>query len=340
MTTSTARLPSALDRGRELVQPALREAVEHYLGSDMALVARYHHGWTDAEGTPTDVWTGKLVRPALTLLSAQAAGNSSADGTPAAAAVELVHNFSLLHDDIMDGDTARRGRATAWTLFGAPSATLAGNALLTTATSLLLDAEAVGARSAAASLMSATQRMINGQATDIAFEHRDDVTPAECLRMAGDKTGALLACACSLGAELAGAEAALIGRLHAFGEHLGIAFQLVDDLLGIWGESGRTGKETGADLRVRKRTLPVVAALDAQGSDELATLYFRREPLDEREVRRVAELVEGAGGRDWALSRADHHVAAARECLAEADLAESVRAEFLEFAEFMTGRRF
>lgn len=338
--TSADVLSSVLATGRAAVGPALRDAVRTHLSPELGLIAQYHIGWVDTDGRPAGTWGGKLVRPTLTLLSARAANGTAADGVSAAVAVELVHNFSLLHDDIMDGDTSRRGRATAWKAFGVPRAILAGDALVSAATAVLLGADGEGAASAAASLMTATQRMINGQGADVGFEQRTDVTLDECLRMAGDKTGALLACACSLGAELIGADDRLVQLLAAFGEHVGLAFQLVDDLLGIWGEEARTGKQVGADLRVRKKSLPVVAALNADDADELAALYHRPEPLSEPEVRRVADLVERGGGRDWARDEAARQVAAAEECLAAAGLADAVRHEFQEVAGFIVGRRF
>ncbi|NGO12178.1 polyprenyl synthetase family protein [Streptomyces sp. HC44] len=339
-TTPTRRLSAALDTGRAMLEPALRDAIQRRLSPDMAQIARYHLGWTDSEGRPTGSWGGKLVRPTLALLSARAANGTAAGGVPAAVAVEMVHNFSLLHDDIMDGDETRRDRATAWTVFGVPQAILAGDALVTAAMSVLLDAEGAGVRSASRSLMTATQRMISGQADDVAFERRDDVTLAECLRMAGDKTGALLGCACSLGADLAGADPALVERLAAFGEHVGLAFQLVDDLLGIWGDPDRTGKQVGADVRARKKSLPVVVALNAPHTDELSARYLDPAPLSERDVQRIADLVERAGGRDWAEQEATRQVAAAEECLAAPEIADAVRSEFLEVAGFIVGRRF
>ncbi len=339
-TTSILNLPAAFDTGRELLVPALRDAIRRHLGPEMGRVAEYHLGWGDCEGRPTGSWGGKLVRPNLVLLSARAAHATAADGIPAAVAVELVHNFSLLHDDIMDGDATRRGRETAWTVFGVPPAILGGDAMVTAATSALLESEAAGARSATASLMAGTQRMINGQCSDLDFERREDVTLDECLQMAGDKTGALLGCACSLGADLVGADPELVDRLRAFGEHLGLAFQLVDDLLGIWGTPEVTGKQVGADVRVRKKSLPVVAALNAPDADELRALYFRSKPFDEDDVRHVTDLVERAGGRDWARAEAARQTAAAEQSLALPEVAEDARGEFLEVAEFVVGRQF
>ncbi|GHI35486.1 dimethylallyltransferase [Streptomyces daghestanicus] len=340
MTTTPVRsLSPVLDTGRTTVAPALRDAVRTHLGPEMSRIAEYHFGWADAAGRPTGSWGGKMVRPTLALLSARAAGGTAEDGLPAALAMELVHNFSLLHDDIMDGDETRRGRATAWTVFGEPNAILAGDAMVTAATSVLLAAPAPGARAATVSLMAATQRMIDGQTADVAFEQRDDVTLAECVRMAGDKTGALLGCSCALGAELVGAEAGLVEHLSAFGEHIGLAFQLVDDLIGIWGDQDRAGKRIGADLRARKKSLPVVAALNSPGTEELRALYLGPEPLTETAVRHVADLVERAGGRDWAEREAAHRLTAAQEALAAARIPEDVRDAFLEVAGFVVGRR-
>jgi geranylgeranyl diphosphate synthase type I len=337
MTTMSTNL--ALDLGRSLVEPALRDAVRQCLCPELARVAAYHHGWIDDAGRPVEGRGGKLVRPALALLSARAASGTAADGVPAAVAIEFVHNFSLLHDDIMDGDTVRRGRATAWTVFGAPQAILAGDALLAAAATVLSDTRRAGAAPATRSLIAATQRMISGQAADMDFEQRDDVTLAECLRMAGDKTGALLACACALGAELVGGDVTLVRRLAAFGEHVGLAFQLVDDLLGIWGDPAQTGKAAGADIRARKKSLPVVAALNAAGSDELRALYHAPGPVTESEVRRITDLVERGGGRDWAREEAARMTTAAAECLAGAAIPDAVHGEFRDVAALILGRR-
>ncbi|WP_156758568.1 polyprenyl synthetase family protein [Actinokineospora pegani] len=339
-TTPVRRLPGAIEAGLRLVDPALRAAVREHLCGEAATIARYHQGWIEADGTPTSAWGGKLLRPALALLGAQAAGGPAEGGVPAAVAIEFVHNFSLLHDDIMDGDTERRGRATAWTVFGVPQTILSGDALLTAAVSVLLDSGAPGAARAATSLMTGTQRMITGQASDVDFERRDDVTLAECVRMAGDKTGALLACACSLGAALVGADRDLVDRLAAFGENVGLAFQLVDDLLGIWGDPDRTGKQVGADLRARKKSLPVVAALNAPGSTALATAYLRPGHLDEQAVAHVTALIESLGGRAWAQDEAERRIAAARDALLGADLPDDVRQSFFDVAAFITGRAF
>ncbi|MGH3344245.1 MAG: polyprenyl synthetase family protein, partial [Carbonactinosporaceae bacterium] len=277
-------------------------------------------------------------------LSAEAAGAPPAAGVPGAVAVELVHNFSLLHDDIMDRDAERRHRPTAWHVFGTSPAILAGDALLTLAVDVLLEAPSPYAGRAGRCLTSATQRLITGQASDLEFEERDDVTLDECLAMASDKTGALIGCASAIGALLAGAPPRLTDGLAAFGVHLGLAFQLVDDLLGIWGSPEVTGKPVLSDLRARKKSLPVVAAL-AAGSPHarrLAELYGRLQPLTEAELTLSAGLVEDAGGREWSERQASHELAEAERaldgCLDRSGHAARVRGELMEIARFVTDR--
>ncbi len=337
----TATMPAGVETARDLVGPAIAEAVTR-LSPEVRVVAEYHLGLADVEGRPLAPGggAGKALRPALALLSARAAGGGPERGVPPAAAVELVHNFSLLHDDIMDGDVERRHRPTAWTVFGVGAAILAGDALLTLSQDLLLETPPYGLW-AARCLSAAVQRLIAGQGADLAFERRSDVKVDECLNMAGDKTAALMACACSIGAIYVGAPASLAMNLAGFGAHMGLAFQLTDDLLGIWGTPEVTGKPVGSDLRSRKKSMPVVAAITSgtpEGS-ELAALFAQPQPLTEDEVAHAARLVEAAGGKERTETTADAELSSAVRCLEEADMPGDVRAEFAGIAEFVTARQ-
>ncbi|HEX9031362.1 MAG TPA: polyprenyl synthetase family protein [Streptosporangiaceae bacterium] len=326
---------------RDLVGPAIAAAVER-LSPDVRTVARYHLGLADENGrTAGAPGSGKALRPALTLLSARAAGSVPEKALPAAVAVELVHNFSLLHDDIMDGDTDRRHRPTAWTVYGVGPAILAGDALLALAQDLLLEENSQQGMWASRCLLAAVQRLIAGQGADLAFERRNDVRVTECLDMAADKTAALMACACSIGAIYVAAPANLAMGLAAFGAYAGQAFQLTDDLLGIWGSPELTGKPVYSDLRARKKSLPVVAALSNESSAarELGALLASADELDEDDLLRAARLVEAAGGRNWAEAEADTALAAALSCLNETEMPGDVRAEFAQIAEFITARQ-
>ena len=336
----TAVMPAGVGLARDIVGPAMEAAISR-LSPEVRAVAAYHLGMTDAEGNPSGDGSGKALRPALALLSARAAGAPSERGVASAVAVELVHNFSLLHDDIMDGDTERRHRPTAWTVYGVGAAILAGDALLALAQDLLLEGPAPQSLWASRCLSAAVQRLIAGQGADLAFERRDDVTLDQCRQMAGDKTAALMACACSIGAIYVGAPAVLAMGLAGFGAHVGLAFQLTDDLLGIWGSPDITGKPVMSDLRTRKKSLPVVAALTSRTEPgrELGALLATPEPLSEDELVRAARLVEESGGREWAEGEADAALSAAGKCLAETDLPDDVRAEFAGIGEFITARQ-
>ncbi len=334
-------MPEGVALARDLVGPAMESAIAR-LTPDVRAVAAYHLGFADAAGNPTGNGKGgKALRPALALLSARAAGAPPERGVTAAVAVELVHNFSLLHDDIMDNDTERRHRPTAWTVFGVGAAILAGDGLLALAQDLLLEDGNPQGAWAARCLSAAVQRLIGGQSLDLAFEKREDVTLAECLDMAGDKTAALMACACSIGAVHLGAPPTLAMALAGFGAHVGLAFQLTDDLLGIWGAPEVTGKPVRADLRARKKSLPVVAALNSGMPEaaELRALLTSPAPLSEDDLVRAADLVVAAGGKDWAESEAGTQLAAANASLADIDLAADVRAELTAIAEFITARQ-
>ncbi|MEV5553712.1 polyprenyl synthetase family protein [Nonomuraea wenchangensis] len=334
----TLTLPAA-EAARELVEPVLREAVGR-LDPLSARVARYHFGWADDSDAMGAGGGGKALRPTLAVLSGRAAGADVERCLPAAAAVELVHAFSLLHDDVMDDDPVRRHRPAAWTVFGRPHALLCGNALLTLAGELLLEQGTPGGAAAARALNEAVLSLVAGQALDLEFQDRDDVTREECLRMSRCKTASLLACACSIGVTAAGGPARLAGALAAFGTEAGLAFQLADDLLGIWGSPEATGKPVLADLRTRKKSLPVVAALTGPtaAGRRLAELLARPEPLTEFDLHDAARLVEEAGGRAWAEAEAGRRLDAATRCLDDADLPADVQAEFLHLARFIASR--
>ncbi|WP_159669447.1 family 2 encapsulin nanocompartment cargo protein polyprenyl transferase [Streptomyces mexicanus] len=330
-----------LEGARAEVDPELRAAVAS-LPDSMRRIARYHFGWEQADGTPTAGPAGKAIRPALVLAAATALGGAPAraDAARAAAAVELVHNFTLLHDDVMDRDTTRRHRPTAWTVFGDADAILAGDALQALALRLLAEDRHPASPAAAARLAACVVELCAGQHADTALERRDprDVTLTEVLAMAEAKTGALLGCACAVGALYAGAGEEEVEALDAFGRQAGLAFQLIDDVIGIWGDPARTGKPCGADLAARKKSLPVVAALTSGTPEatELAEIYAR--PHREGEEESTALVVERAGGRDWAQSEAADRMARAVHDLARAVPDPAAAGGLPALAEFVTRR--
>ena len=333
---------TALAAARELLDVPMREAVGR-LAAPVQNVAAYHFGWVDADGTAAEAHRGKAIRGTLAVLSAQAVGAPASEGVPGALAVEFVHNFSLLHDDVMDGDTERRHRSTAWTVFGSSAAILAGDALLALAFETLLQVDPVRAQPAGRSLAAASQRLIVGQVGDLDLERRLDVTLAECLEMAAGKTASLMACSASIGAHLAAGSADAVRALDEFGYELGLAFQLVDDLLGIWGASASTGKPVGADLRARKNSLPVVAAMNSgtAAGAELRSLYGSgalNPEADDDAVAWASALVDEAGGRAWAVDESQRRLDRACEALAGTDLDQPTTQLLTQIAQYVTAR--
>jgi geranylgeranyl diphosphate synthase type I len=322
----------------ELIQPSLRSALDR-LDPGVRHLCGYHLGFWDEGGEP-DRPRGKGVRGVLAMLSAQAAGSPMEVGLAAATAVELVHNFSLLHDDLMDGDRTRRHRPTVWSVFGSGQAILAGDALLGLADEVLAEAPSATRAWAIRCLAASTRRLIAGQLADLAFETRRDVTLSECLQMAADKTAALLSCAASIGAVLADGPADLASRLAQFGMHLGVAYQLIDDVLGIWGSPETTGKPVLSDLRAKKKSLPVVAALRSPtaAGERLSALYLSDATLSEAQLEEAADLVQQAGGRTWAENTADAELATALEWLSNGHSPPNVAEDLRRLAIELSGR--
>ncbi|WP_214102712.1 family 2 encapsulin nanocompartment cargo protein polyprenyl transferase [Acrocarpospora catenulata] len=328
-----------LDWSRALLRPALGQAVDK-LPSSMRHINGYHLGWWDAHGTPAEADSGKAIRPTLTLLAAQAAGGDVNAAVPAAVSVELAHNFSLLHDDVMDGDTTRRHRPTAWSVFGVSQAILAGDSALSLAFQVLAASGHPLAHEGVSILNTAVQHLLQGQSSDIAFEERPDVNLTECLAMATGKTAALISCACTLGALFGGATPTQLTHLRAFGDHLGLAFQLADDLLGIWGDPTITGKPIHSDLANRKKSLPVVAALTSgtPAARELSALYTRDDLLTDTDLTHAATLVTQAGGQSWTQTKATTLLNQALTHLTAANLPPAPTAELTTLATLMVHR--
>jgi geranylgeranyl diphosphate synthase type I len=246
----------------------------------------YHFGWRDTALRPTEADPGKLLRPTLVLLAAEAVQGLDATATnddviaravPAAVAVEMIHNFSLIHDDIEDHDEVRRHRPTLWRIWGQPQAINTGDGLFTMARTSLIRLLHIGV---SAELVTALTQLLDrtclllceGQHLDMSFEGHYDVTAAMYLAMIERKTAALMACATEMGARLASADDEAAERMAVFGRALGMGFQLRDDLLGIWASLDQLGKRAAGDLRRKKMSLPVIIALGRAAADDRAWL--------------------------------------------------------------------
>ncbi|MEV6684084.1 polyprenyl synthetase family protein [Streptomyces sp. NPDC051130] len=350
MTTAEAPAPfpgpglthPGVAQAQELLPPFLRRWVAR-LGSELGRICGYQLGLWDVRGDPAGGHGGKLIRPAFTLLCSAATGGGAAEVLPAAAGIELLHNASLIHDDIMDGDRSRRHRPTAWVRFGVPRALLAGDALIALGFEVLAAQRQPTTPAAVAELAGTLRRLAIGQDGDLRFEREGvrNIGIDECLEMLAGKTGALLGSACRMGVHHAATPPGWADAFDRFGSHLGVAFQLVDDVLGIWGDPAVTGKPVGSDIRARKKSAPVVAALRSgtAASARLLPWYDCANRLTDDQVAVVAELIEEAGGRKWALAEADRRLTAAWDSLDGLDLDPAGRRGLVDLATTLTTRR-
>lgn len=330
--------PSVLDRARTLIEPALRDAVDS-LDENLRLPVTYHLGWTDRDGKPSDAGSGKGVRSALAILGAEAVGASANMAVAGGVAVELIHNFSLIHDDIMDNDRTRRHRATVWDIFGVGDAIVVGDAMHALAFEVLLeDSRTPHSAAATRRLARATSAMIAGQAQDVALDRGTTATLNECIAMEANKTGALLAQSVAIGAVLGNGDPAVVVALEHFGISLGIGFQAVDDVLGIWGDEATTGKPVGNDLREQKKSMPIALAFDEGGDIRDAVVASFVEPMNDAQIIALAARLESAGIRDRVQRIARDYLDEAIATLDTVQIAAPAKVELIELANFVWER--
>ena len=261
-------------------------------------VLRYHLGWADADFQPVGFDPGKRTRPLVCLHAAAAVGGDVQPVAPIAAGIELLHNFTLIHDDIQDESASRRHRATVWAQWGAAQAINAGDAMFALGQLAVLAAAERGVPLECVLLVQrgfnqTTLRIVEGQVLDLGFERRWDLDRDDYLRMIGGKTAAIVAFAAWAGAYSAGAGDEQAGRFRAFGEALGLGFQVRDDLLGIWGSAALTGKPVADDIRRHKKSLPILLLASEADSTDLEDLraIYAAPLIDDEGVRRVLALL-------------------------------------------------
>lgn len=342
MSTSMAVLEQRLMNYRPLIIEEMRQVVGEH-PSELYAWMRYHLGWEDENARPIEAAPGKLLRPTALLLAAETHGGHLEQAVTAAAAVQLVHDFSLIHDDIEDASERRRGRPTLWVLTGTSQAINTGDGVYTLARLAMqrLHEKNVDDRRvlrAMAELDRACLRLVEGQSQDISFESRPDVNRDEYSAMIEGKTGALLAAAFAMGGILAGATEPAVEALRKFGLRLGLAFQAIDDLLGIWGDPAATGKPVGEDLTTRKMTYPVIHALASNSAPQLVMAYQQSQD-DQIDVAVLSNEIEAAGGKIATEHLAEEHVSAALTVLDELPISRSERTLLEAFATTVITRR-
>lgn len=328
----------------ELLQCALQREIMRLRKSSSSLIIPeldtfygqmgYHLGWLDAHLLPIQPQTGKLLRPTLLLLAYEVAGANGCTfereeklhldrALPAAVAVELFHNFTLVHDDIQDGDRERRHRPTAWAVFGTPLALNLGNGLASLSHLILLTLFDEGVSTDLIARLGlrferTALTVMEGQHLDLCFETQEQVTIQHYLEMITRKTAALMACATEMGAMLGCSNESTITALRQFGLHLGTAFQIRDDLLGIWATRAESGKTPAGDVLRRKKTLPVLHAIQHASPQDHAWLrafYSRQETPGSEQVGQVLAILEHTRSREYCQRFLSERCLLARDAL-------------------------
>ena len=311
---------------------------------------RYHLGWADRQGrfldAPQD--PGKAVRPALCLFACQALGGSWERAMPAALALELIHNFSLIHDDMQDGDEMRRHKPTVWYVWGSPKALSVGNAMHSAAYQTALALVERGVSNAKALRCSRllgenSLSMIKGQVQDLQFEDSLNISIEAYLGMIKLKTGALITCALQMGALLATENNEHVNAFTQYGRSLGRMFQIRDDVLGIWGDektTGKAGRSSDNDIRRKKKSYPIVLALqnaDKPDRQRLESIYSKQ-TLDQQDVDQVLAILESVRSQETAQMMINKEASQAMEALTPVPLSDWAREEAQSLVNFLVSR--
>jgi geranylgeranyl diphosphate synthase, type I len=305
----------------------------------------YQLGWRDEQLAPTQVDLGKLLRPQLTLLACRVAGGDPQRALPLAAGIQLIHDFSLIHDDIEDNSDTRRGRPTVWKLWGLAQGINTGDGMYVVAHLALHQLSQAGAPAdVTLEVLKRFDQTIlticEGQFLDLSFEGDLAINEADYLAMISRKTAALTAAASGLGAIVGGADAATAKALFEYGENLGLTFQIQDDVLGIWGDPELTGKPFAADLYRRKVSLPIIHALhSAERRETLAQIYSQPE-IGAHDVRNMLDILDQAGSRGYTEGVAEHYHHQALSALDAARGSAAALAEIRAISERLLKRKF
>lgn len=311
---------------------------------EMHHMLAYHMGW-EGEGAGPKA-QGKRIRPLLVLLAYGAALPETPDPIPwhiplpAAASVEILHNFSLIHDDIQDNSPLRRGRPTVWQKWGIAQAINAGDAEYTLAFTAMLELRTTTAPAIALEAINILQKtciaLTQGQYLDMSFETRPSIALDEYWNMIGGKTAALTAACTELGALIADVDDATRAGYREFGRYLGLAFQVQDDLLGIWGDAALTGKSTESDLVAGKKSIPVVFGLAQNGP---FAARWAQGPIQAEEVGPLADQLEKEGARAYTQNMADELTGKAVKYLQEVNPHGAAGEALVELANMLLQRQ-
>jgi geranylgeranyl diphosphate synthase type I len=338
-------LPSSFYRYQAEIEAELKSVVGERTLPLYAML-RYHLGWVDEQGLPQENQGGKRVRPTLCLLACEAVGGDWRSALPAAAAIELIHNFSLIHDDIQDKSWKRRNRPAVWKVWGEAQGINAGDAMYALAPLALLRLRERGIPQrkimlASCLLNQASLKVCEGQYMDIDYENRLDISLDNYQDTISRKTVPLFECALHLGTLLGTDNKELISQLRSFGTSLGLAFQMYDDLQGIWGEEEVMGKPLYTDIRYKKKTLPIIYAFqkaEGEEKEELLRIYSKAR-ISAEDITQMLRILDSLGARGYMERLIKQNYLQALQELKMAMLPLSAHQELEELASFLLGQK-
>ncbi len=345
-TRTKIAFPEALQRYRPLITDWIKT---EFAGrnEELYLTHKYYLGWSDPSGNPVGSSCGKGVRPSLALMSAEATYGSVDRTLPIAAALELIHNFSLIHDDIEDGDRLRHHRPTVWSIWGKPAAVISGVALLKIGDLAARRLEEKGVTSemvmtAQENITRAYLLMIEGQYLDMLYESRESITVEEYLNMIERKTGALIEASVSAGVTVGpkeGVPEEVKKGFRILGKHLGRMFQISDDILGVWGDE-KTGKPVGADIKSKKKSLPAVHVLaNARGATakKVKEVYFL-DSISNKDIDDILCIMDSLKTETWCRDMAEDIWRNGERVLNSLPINEDIRTDFQAIGQFLLTR--
>ena len=335
-------LPLVLSRYKDVLDLALKDAI-----SDRRIflydMLRYCMGWSDAYGVPLETKKGKGIRPSLCLFTCDALGGDIEKALPAAVSLELIHNFSLIHDEIQDSDEIRHHRPTLWNVWGIPKALVAGNVMRVLADKSMstMPSDHSKLLTVSSSIVSeACLEMIEGQYMDISFEGGDGISVDQYMKMISHKTGALLRSSVHIGAVIGSRGGRVADIFREIGIKLGFMFQIRDDILGTWGETTSTGKPVGSDIRRKKNTLPIIHARETQPYQEEISELYSLEFIEDHHVDRVLDILDATKAGHYCQGLVEDYALEVSKDIQDIGFSKNSREEFQALVSFLVDRSF
>ena len=335
-------LPLVLSRYKDVLDLALKDAISDR-GIFLYDMLRYCMGWSDAYGAPLETKKGKGIRPSLCLFTCDALGGDIEKALPAAVSLELIHNFSLIHDEIQDSDEIRHHRPTLWNVWGIPKALVAGNVMRVLADKSMstMPSDHSKLLTVSSSIVSeACLEMIEGQYMDISFEGGDGISVDQYMKMISHKTGALLRSSVHIGAVIGSRGGRVADIFREIGIKLGFMFQIRDDILGTWGETTSTGKPVGSDIRRKKNTLPIIHARETQPYQEEISELYSLEFIEDHHVDRVLDILDATKAGHYCQRLVENYALEVSKDIQEIGFSKNSKEEFQALVSFLVDRSF